>query len=147
MLQRRAQNSTDSFRASVPFRNNLRTLVVDDSPSLLEAVCVVLEVERLAQVIGRAKDGAEGLQLVAMLKPDLLLMDISMPNMDGLEATTLVKQIAPATRVILMSGEETPQMHQLALAAGADGFLFKTSFPEEFASLLDTLYPDTLLSD
>lgn len=133
-VTRDSLSATDSSR-------KVRTLIVDDSESFRLAVSEVLEVEELANVTGFADNGAEAIQLAATTTPELVLMDVTMPVMDGLEAAAILKRLLPVTKVILMSGEETYEMQERALATGADGFFFKTAFPEDFVCLLSQIFP------
>ena len=68
----------------------IRTLVVDDSPEILQVVCLLLEMEERVEVIGRATDGSEALDAVVSLRPDLVVMDVQMPRMDGPTAAALI---------------------------------------------------------
>lgn len=118
----------------------IQAIVVDDVPSMLETICAVLELEDLVEVIGRAHNGAEAVNLAAHLKPDLVLMDVCMPEMDGMEAASILAREFPRIRVVLMSGDQTPAIREQARRC-ADGFIFKLNFPEEFVPVLWQLFP------
>jgi len=79
-----------------------KTLVVDDSETILHAICSLLEHHDVVQVAGRAESGTQALDAVLDIKPDLVLMDADMPGMSGLRTALLLSQMAPATEVILM---------------------------------------------
>jgi CheY-like chemotaxis protein len=82
-------------------------------------------------VIGTAQSGIEAIEMVNQLKPDLVLMDIAMPNMDGLEATRRIKLTENPPRIIIVTFHDTPEVQDAATAAGADGFIEKTRFRKE----------------
>jgi chemotaxis response regulator CheB len=82
-----------------------RVVVADDEVSMRELLRVVLSLEPDFEVVGEAGDGVEAVALVADLAPDLVVIDVSMPVMDGLQAIERIRQVAPATRVAVLSGE------------------------------------------
>ena len=96
-------------RVRLASRARLRTLVVDDSLTILHAICSLLEHHRIVEVIGRAKSGREAIGKVTDLRPDLVLMDADMPGMSGLRAAILVSQTSPRTRTVVMSMDASPQ--------------------------------------
>jgi len=106
-------------------------LVVDDSPTLLHAICALLEPEMCVEVIGRASDGQEALEAVDSLHPEFVLMDVSMPRMNGLRATRLLTRHFPETKVFLMSSEDSPYLREECLASGAIAFIYKPRFHKE----------------
>jgi DNA-binding NarL/FixJ family response regulator len=121
-------------------RAKIRAVVVDDHPAILEAICAVLEVQGLVEVVGQASDGVEAVHAVAELKPDLVVMDVCMPRMNGLETASVLLQHFPEMRVVLMSGEPSAELREQCRAAGADGFVFKVDFAAEFAPLVRGLF-------
>src|SRR5262249_6608008 len=114
----------------------LSTVVIDDSASFLEVVCALLECDDDVDVIARGQDGIEAIKLVATLGPDLLIMDIDMPELDGLNAALIVSRCFPNTRIVLMSAEESLELHADCRACGAVGFVSKARFRQEFPFLL-----------
>src|SRR5947209_19778359 len=86
-----------------------RTLVVDDSVTILHAVCTLLQHHNLLEVAGRAESGPEAIDAVIELKPELVLLDADMPGMSGLRTSLLLSQMSPETTVILMSMETSAQ--------------------------------------
>jgi DNA-binding NarL/FixJ family response regulator len=106
-------------------------LVVDDSPTLLHAICALLEPQELVEVVGRAADGQEALEAVDSLHPEFVLMDVSMPRMNGLRATRLISRHFPETKVLLMSSEDSPYLREECLTAGAAAFVYKPRFLKE----------------
>jgi DNA-binding NarL/FixJ family response regulator len=104
----------------------VRTLLVDDSPALLSCMCLVLDSHALVRVVGTATDGHEALSQAVILTPDLVLMDLHMPRMDGLQATALLRRRVPGTRIIIMTLDETAGIRAAAVAHGAHGFVGKS---------------------
>lgn len=84
-------------------RAPIRTLVVDDTPDILQVICALLSTDDRIEIIGRATDGSEALEAVGSLRPDLVLMDVQMPIMDGLTAATLIRLKFPEASIVLMS--------------------------------------------
>jgi DNA-binding NarL/FixJ family response regulator len=106
-------------------RPPLRTLVVDDSAFLLEQLCLFLEKQPLIQVVGTALRGNDVLHHAKVLRPDLVLMDLNMPLVDGLQATTVLSSHLPNVRVIIMSLDDSPKAQASARTHGAHGFVGK----------------------
>jgi CheY-like chemotaxis protein len=117
----------------------LRTVVVDDSPTFLEVVCALLELDEHIDVLARATDGMSAVEVVAGLRPDLLVMDINMPYLDGLNASMLISTRFPATHIILMSGDDSSELRADCLACGADAFIHKPQFRRTFPRVLSRM--------
>jgi CheY-like chemotaxis protein len=113
-----------------------RVLVVDDDALCVAALVLLLSEDNRVAVIDRARNGAEGVELALRLRPDVVLMDVQMPVMDGLEATRRIRSLLRSTRVVLISGTETPGVDERARRAGAAAYLPKGCDPRV---LLDTL--------
>jgi len=103
----------------------LRTLIVDDSTLFLTCVRRLLDTQALIQVVGTAANGHEAVHQADVLLPDLVLMDLDMPGMNGLEATVLLRGRLPNTRIIIMTLDETVKTKAAASAHGAHGFVGK----------------------
>ena len=101
----------------------VRVFIVDDQPAARQALKAVLALCPAMQVIGEAANGQQAVQSVAALQPDVVLMDIQMPIMNGLDATRLIKNRLPAIKVVVLTAYATNRTE--ALAAGADNFVFK----------------------
>jgi len=112
-------------------------LVVDDSPTLLHAICALLEPQEAVHVVGRAMDGQEALEAVDSLQPEFVLMDVAMPRMNGLRATRLISQHFPETKVLLMSSEDTRYLREECLTAGAVAFVYKPKFLKELLATIE----------
>jgi DNA-binding NarL/FixJ family response regulator len=114
---------------------NERVLVVDDHPLTLEALTSLLE-QHDFDVTGQANDGAEAIQMAGKLHPDLVLLDLTMPGVDGLSALPGIREAAPDTEVVVLTASGTEENLLAAIRAGAAGYLLKTESPERIASFL-----------
>lgn len=128
--------STNSHPKTLLSSGKKRTLVVDDSPTILHAICSLLEHHEIVDVVGRAESGRETMDAVAELRPDLVLMDADMPGMSGLRASLLLSQSSPQTKVVLMSMDTTPQFRTACAGCGAYAVIYKPKFLSEMAKLL-----------
>jgi DNA-binding NarL/FixJ family response regulator len=102
-----------------------RVLVVDDHALFAEALMLTLAIEDRIEVVGCATNGIEAVTLAAVLQPDVVLMDLHMPRMDGIEATKRVREVAPDAWVVIVTGSKSPEAAAHALAAGSGGYLTK----------------------
>lgn len=118
-------------------RRTLRVLVVDDDDLFARAVAqLVAEAEDL-ELVGRARDGWEGVELARDRRPDLIVMDVHMPRMDGLEATRRVRALDDVdAQVLLVSGEDVEAHVNTLAEAGAVGYLPKTAVHSELVPTL-----------
>src|SRR5579864_1918112 len=114
-----------------------RTLVVDDSPTILHAICALLEHREIVDIVGRAETGAEAIDAVAALKPELVLMDADMPGMSGLRTSLLLSQSAPSTRLVLMSMDTSPHFRRACSGCGAHEVIYKPKFLSELVKMLE----------
>jgi DNA-binding NarL/FixJ family response regulator len=114
-------------------------LVVDDHALFAEALMLTLGIDERIEVVGSASSGVEGVSLAEALRPDVVLMDVHMPSMDGIEATRRVRRVSPTTRVVIVTAARSPQIALHALAAGAERCLTKdTSAVKLIDAILDT---------
>jgi two-component system, NarL family, nitrate/nitrite response regulator NarL len=90
-------------------------------------------------VCGEAENGQEAIDLVLELKPDLVVLDLSMPVMNGLQATARIRQLAPSTKILVFSMHDSSQVEHGALTAGADAFLTKGASTDTFIRTVTTL--------
>ena len=114
----------------------IKVLIVDDHPVVLEGLHAMLSTDRNIEIIGEAGDGAEAVKMVEDKGPNVVLMDIRMPNMDGVQATRRIKQQSPSTAVIVLTMYDTDAYVVDAVRAGASGYLLKDA-PREL--VLDTI--------
>ncbi|HSK42721.1 MAG TPA: response regulator [Candidatus Binatia bacterium] len=113
-----------------------RALVVDDSETILHAICSLLEHHDVVEITRRAESGAQAVDAVLELKPDLVLMDADMPGMSGLRTALLLTQMAPATEIILMSMDTSPRFRAACAGCGAKAVIYKPRFLRELSALL-----------
>ena len=106
----------------------VRVLIVDDQPPFREAARMVVEMTDGFEVAGEADNGETAVEMAATMKPDLVLMDVQMPGIDGLEATRQIMQAPEPPRVLVMSTHESGDYAGPAEAAGAIGFIPKSEF-------------------
>ncbi|WP_042399388.1 response regulator [Streptacidiphilus carbonis] len=109
----------------------IRVLLVDDQPLLRVAFSLVLESQPDLAVAGEAADGAEAVRIALRDKPEVVLMDVRMPGMDGIEATRRIVAQCPGTRVLILTTFDLDEYAFAGLRAGASGFLLKNARPEE----------------
>ena len=105
----------------------IRVFLVDDVPELRMLVRLTLEEDPAIEVVGEASNGREGVDGVAEAKPDVVLLDLSMPDMDGLEAIPLMRESAPDARLVVLSGHEAGRISLEALHQGATRYVNKSS--------------------
>lgn len=117
-----ARTDVDAIAAQSPC---IRVLVVDDQRLFRESIAGMLALESSFKVVGTAADGAEGVELTRQLLPDVVLMDVKMPHMDGITAIRQIKAELPKTRIILLTTFTSDGYVLEGLAAGANGYLLK----------------------
>lgn len=115
----------------------IRVLVVDDAPDFLASAVQSLTRDFRLCVVGSAGDGGAAIELVEALDPDLVLMDVGMPGVNGFAATSAIKRRRPRTRVWLMSLHDDPGYRRHAALVGADHFLDKQTFQAAVGALLN----------
>ncbi len=134
-----AGSSVRQSVANLPSRR-IRIVVVDDSPDFLEVICGLLGLEDSIEIIGTAVDGSGAIQAASDLKPDVILMDVQMPYMNGLTTALLLSQHFTGIRVILMSADESLQTRIACQSSGARAFVYKPAFRTQFFSALEKVY-------
>jgi DNA-binding NarL/FixJ family response regulator len=102
----------------------IRVFLLDDVPAMRLVLRTVLELDGI-EVVGESGDGAAGIDEVARLQPDVVVLDLSMPGIDGLEAIPLIHERAPETRIVVFSGFSRAQMGELALSRKAERYVEK----------------------
>ncbi|HLN60044.1 MAG TPA: response regulator transcription factor [Symbiobacteriaceae bacterium] len=115
---------------------NIRVLLVDDHAILREGIRYLLSASGEVDVVGEAQDGVEALEMVEQLKPDAVLMDIAMPRMNGIEATTELKKRHPELPVLILSMYDSEEYVLPILKAGASGYVLKRAAAQELVSAL-----------
>ena len=111
--------------------NKLRIVLADDHTILREGLRALLTADPDFEIVGEAQDGREAVRCVEKLEPDLLLMDLSMPRMSGMDAIREVKKRFPDTRIIALTVHKTEEYILTTLKAGADGYILKDATQDE----------------
>lgn len=108
----------------------LRTLVVDDHEGLRKLVRSILQVNTECVVVGEATDGLQAIELASELHPDLILLDLALPKLNGLEAGRQILKLCPHSKIVFLSQNQSPEVAQGALRMGAAGYLLKSDATE-----------------
>jgi DNA-binding NarL/FixJ family response regulator len=117
----------------------LRILVVDDHDVVRRGVRAVLETQADWQIVGEASNGKDAVDQVQILKPDVIVLDLRMPVMNGLEATRKIRKLAPDTEVLILTIDESEQVVREVVDAGARGYLLKTDAGRFLVTAVETL--------
>ena len=117
----------------------MRVLLADDHAILIEGLRAYLSYYDDVEVVGEAHDGAEALASVAELQPDIVLMDIAMPGINGITATRLIREQYPQTRVLVLTQHEEKQYVLALLKAGASGYILKRALGSDLINALRTV--------
>jgi DNA-binding NarL/FixJ family response regulator len=124
-----------------------RVLIADDDDLMRAGLAELLAADHTIEVVGQAATGREAVEQVRRLSPDVVLMDVRMPDLDGIAATRELSQAAPASKVLVLTTFEQDDYVFGALRAGASGFLLKRTRPEELIAAVHTIAAgDALLS-
>lgn len=113
-----------------PDNRKIRVVVADDSRTALRAVCAYLEFEGQFEIVGTASDGLSVLDQAERFRPDLVLTDLSMPQMTGLEVATQLRKSFPDLRILIFTEWTGLSLRAVCLQSGADGFVQKSQMPE-----------------
>ncbi len=125
----------------------MKIIIVDDDPLICKSLSILLSKETDIQVLGTANDGEEAIRLCEQQLPDLVLMDIRMPDVDGIQATRLIKKRFRSIRIMMLTTFQDKANIQMALKAGAEGYLLKTDKIANIAGKLRMLYEGTAVID
>ncbi len=120
----------------------IRVVVVDDSASDLDALCSFLKTQKRIEIVGTAKNGIELMKKVEALRPDLVITDLHLPRMSGIECTLRLRQLMPATRFIVFTDLEAPFTEADCVEPGADFYLYKEHMPDRVVTAIQRLFPD-----
>jgi DNA-binding NarL/FixJ family response regulator len=118
----------------------IRVLLVDDKAEFLESATRFLAAEPQIQIVGRALSARSGLEQVTRLLPDLVLMDLAMPDMNGLEATRRLKKRPDAPRVVMLTLHDNIEYRAAARIVHADGFIAKSEFGTQLLPVIRSLF-------
>ena len=116
-----------------------RVMVVDNFTDWRRQVCSILEQHQELSVVGEASDGAEAVQRAAELKPDVIVLDIGLPTLNGIEATARISKLSPGSRILCLSQDNDAGTVQAAFEAGARGYVHKLSAGVELLSAVAAL--------
>jgi len=120
--------------------NRIRVLIVDDHTLFRESLHSHLNTHENIEVVGEAGDGIEAISKTAELKPDVILMDFAMPNLNGLQATLEIKKNNPKVKILILTMYETgPHVYQI-LRAGASGYILKKAPTKELISAIEAVF-------
>ena len=125
----------------------IRVLVADDSPTALRSVCRYLEFEGQFEIVGTAVDGLQVIQQVERFRPELVLTDLSMPRMTGLEAAKELRKSHPELRILIFTQLRGLSLREECLRCGADGFVEKSQMPEKLMEEVRRLFPTDAKTD
>jgi two-component system, NarL family, nitrate/nitrite response regulator NarL len=114
----------------------LRVVIADDHRLFAEALEALLTTDERIEVVGQASDGAQAVQLARMLDPDLVLMDVSMPVLDGFEATREIKEESADVRVLMLTGSNSRADVDRSREAGASGYVTKDRIASELVATI-----------
>ena len=118
----------------------IKILIVDDHPIVRRGLTMCLSGQTRIQILGEAGDGREALNMVRLLKPDVVLMDIDMPQMNGLAVTDLLRREMPQIKVLILSMCSNTDYVMRIIQCGARGFMLKESPPSELIQAIETVH-------
>jgi two-component system, NarL family, response regulator DesR len=114
----------------------IRTLIADDSPLAVRSIGACLQVEPAVQIVGTASNGAEALKMIEELHPDLVLLDLQMPRMNGLQVASHLAQEFPAIRVVIVSGLDVAYLTERLWELGVHSIIAKQDLTEQLPDLV-----------
>jgi DNA-binding NarL/FixJ family response regulator len=118
-------------------RSKLRVLVVDDYEPFRRFVCSVLAKKPNLQILGEASDGLEAVRRAEELKPDVILLDIGLPFLNGIEAARQIRELVPESKIVFVSQESSVDVIEVALSAGALGYIVKARAGTDLLPAID----------
>jgi len=117
----------------------IRILLVDDHPIVRQGLKTLLEGHSGWEVIGEASDGAEAVEKAKDLNPDVMVLDVTMPRMNGLEACRVLRRQCPGLEILFVTQHDSPQMMREALEAGARGYVVKSNAARDLLAAVDAV--------
>ena len=120
----------------------IRVVIADDSRTALYSVCKFLEFSGQFEIVGTAFDGMLLLRLVERFKPELVLVDVSMPRMNGFEAAAKLRKSNPGLRIVMFSGLDGLSLRDECMRSGANAFVAKNNMPEKLLQEIGQLFPE-----
>src|SRR6478672_5930844 len=120
--------------------DKITILIVDDHAIVRQGLRTYLDLQPDMLVVGEASDGRQAIEMARDCVPDIVLMDLVMPNMDGVEATRVVTSVSPSTRVIVLTSFSEDEQVFASIKAGAQGYLMKDVLPQELVRAIRTVH-------
>jgi len=120
--------------------SSVRVLVVEDFEPFRQVIRSLLRKRREFQVICEVSDGLEAVWKSEELQPDLILLDIGLPTLNGIEASRRIRRVAPKSRILILTQEFSPDVVQEALSLGAAGYVFKTQAGSDLLAAMDAVF-------
>jgi DNA-binding NarL/FixJ family response regulator len=122
--------------------STFRVLVVDDYEPWRAFVAATLKNQSKFRIIGEAKDGSEAVQIAQQLQPDLILLDIGLPTLNGIEAARRIREVSPKSRILFVSENRSRDIAEEALRTGAFGYVVKAAAPGELLPAMEAVLQD-----
>ena len=123
--------------------DRIRVLIVDDNAEVRQGLRSLLDVHEGMEVAGEASNGLEAIEMAAQLLPDVILMDLAMPQLDGIEATRRIRAVNPTTQVVVLTGFGEEEQASSAVAAGAAACLLKNISPAQLIQAIQSAHRQT----
>lgn len=120
----------------------IKVLLVDDHPLMLSGIFTFLKSKKRIRIVGKAFDGIEAIQKAKQSVPDVVLMDIGLPKMNGLEALRVLRKELPATKVLVLTMHDNKEYVRESMRLGASGYVLKSSSPKDLVFAIETIYAD-----
>lgn len=142
-----------TLESNLDNNHKIRIVLADDHPLMRQALRMWIEKQQDLEIIAEASNGKEAVEIVTRLNPDVVIMDISMPKLNGLEATKIIKKACPSTAVLVLTVYTDEEHVSSLIEAGADGYITKTVSGEEIIhairalALGESLLPPNILSN
>ncbi len=118
---------------------SIRILIVDDFEPWRRSLCSVLRQNPAWQIIYEASDGLEAIEKSRELQPDLILLDVGLPKLNGIEAARQIRKLAPRSRILFLSENDCPDVVQAALSAGGHGYVVKSDAASDLSAALEAV--------